>query len=116
VMGTTADYMRHLRTYHSYAEGSIDWSALERDVEIFRGEFHGKTASDLEFGALIDRVFALARNHGIRPVPDMTLMMVGLVTAEGIGKQLEPTSDSFGEVARYLMPILARRGMLPAVA
>ena len=116
VMGTTADYMRHLRTYHSYAEGSIDWSALERDVEAFRGEFHGKTASDLEFGALIERVFAVGRRHGIRPVPDMTLMMVGLVTAEGIGKQLEPTSDSFGEVARYLMPILARRGMLPAAA
>lgn len=114
VMGTTADYVRHLRTYHSYAEGSMDWAALERDVDAFRAEFDGKTASDLEFGALIDRVFTLARRHGIRPVPDMTLMMVGLVTAEGIGKQLDPTSDSFGEVARYLTPILARRGMLVA--
>ncbi len=114
VMGTTADYIRHLRTYHSYAEGSIDWDNLERDVDELREKFNGKTASELEFGALIEHVFAVGRHHGIRPVPDMTLMMVGLVTAEGIGKQLDPASDSFGEVARYLMPILAKRGMLDA--
>lgn len=112
VMGTTQDYVNHLRTYHAYAEGTIDWGSLERDVDVLRAKFQGKTASELEFGALIEHVFAVGRKHGVRPIPDMTLMMVGLVTAEGIGKQLDPTSDSFGEVARYLMPILARRGML----
>ena len=39
--------------------------------------------------------------------------MVGLVTAEGIGKQLAPELDSFNEVANYLMPILLSRGMMP---
>ncbi len=114
VMGTTADYITHLRTYHAYAEDTIAWDELERDVDELRAKFNGKPASELEFGALIEHDFAVGRRHGIRPVPDMTLMMVGLVTAEGIGKQLDPGSDSFGEVARYLMPILARRGMLPA--
>jgi ubiquinone biosynthesis protein len=113
VMGTTQDYVAHLERYHSYAHGTIDWSRLERDVDELRQAFQGKTASELEFGALIERLFALGRRHGVRPVPDMTLMIVGLVTAEGIGKQLDPHSDSFGEVARYLTPILAKRGMLP---
>src|SRR5690606_19718995 len=113
-MGSSADFVRHLRTYHSYVAGSIDWDALQRDVDALHAEFLGRPAAEIEFGALIDRVFALARRHGIRPVPDMTLLIVGLVTAEGLGKQLDPTSDSFGEVARFLMPILARRGMLAA--
>ncbi len=39
-------------------------------------------------------------------------MMVGLVTAEGIGKQLDPDVNSFQEVANFLVPILARRNML----
>ena len=116
VMGDVADLMRHLRTYHSYVEGTVDWAELERDIARFHGQFRKMSARDLEFGTLIDEIFSVGRKHGVRPVTEMTLMMVGLVTAEGIGKQLEPTSDSFGEVARYLMPILARRGMLPAAA
>ncbi|MGF1465573.1 MAG: ABC1 kinase family protein [Sandaracinaceae bacterium] len=116
VMGTTADFVSHLRRYHTYAEGSVDWSRLEEDVEAFTAEFRGKPAHEIEFRKLIDHVFDVARRHGIRPVPDMTLMMVGLVTAEGIGKQLDPQSDSFGHVAQYLLPILARRNLLPAEA
>jgi predicted unusual protein kinase regulating ubiquinone biosynthesis (AarF/ABC1/UbiB family) len=54
----------------------------------------------------------VGRRHGVRPVPDMTLMMVGLVTAEGIGKQLDPDVNSFQEVSNYLIPVLARRNML----
>lgn len=115
-MGSSADFVRHLRTYHSYVAGSIDWDALQRDVDKLHADFLGRPAAEIEFGALIDRVFALARRHGIRPVPDMTLLIVSLVTAEGLGKQLDPMSDSFGEVARFLMPILARRGMLAAAA
>lgn len=114
VMGNADDFVGHLRRYHAYVEGQVDWERLTRDAEALVGEFRGKPASELEFGALIERVFAVGREHGIRPVPDMTLIMVGLVTAEGIGKQLDPKSDSFGEVASYLMPILARRGMLPS--
>lgn len=115
VMGSADDFVAHLRTYHSYVDGTVDWEELTRDAERYVGEFRGKPASELEFGAMIEGVFALARRYGIRPVPDMTLIMVGLVTAEGMGKQLAPESDSFGEVASYLMPILARRGMLPTM-
>ena len=48
----------------------------------------------------------------MRPRPEMKRMMVGLVTAEGIGKQLAPDVNSFQEVTNYLIPVLARRGML----
>lgn len=111
-MGTVDDFMRHLRRYHSYVEGTVDWAELEKDVRAFHGEFLGQSAKDLEFRLLIDRVFAVGRKHGVRPVPDMTLMMVGLVTAEGIGKALDPDVNSFQEVANYLLPVLARRNML----
>ena len=47
---------------------------------------------------------------------EMTLIMVAVITCEGVGKQLDPTSDSLAKIAEYLMPILVRRGMLPAVA
>jgi ubiquinone biosynthesis protein len=110
--GTTEDFMHHLRTYHHYMEGTVDWAELERDVAEFAREFRAMSAKDLEFRVLIDRVFATGRKHGVRPQPEMTLMMVGLVTAEGLGKQLDPDVNSFQEVTNYLIPVLARRGML----
>ncbi|MGE0789937.1 MAG: ABC1 kinase family protein [Sandaracinaceae bacterium] len=114
VMGSSEDFVSHLRRYHSYIDGVVDWDRLTVDAQAYVSGFRGKPASELEFGAMIEGVFALARRYGVRPVTDMTLIMVGLVTSEGIGKQLSPESDSFGEVATYLMPILARRGMLPS--
>jgi ubiquinone biosynthesis protein len=111
-LGTVDDFMRHLRRFHSYVEGSVDWAELERDMRAFHAEFLGRSAKDIEFGKIIDRVFSVGRKHGVRPVPDMTLMMVGLVTAEGIGKALDPDVNSFQEVANYLLPVLARRNLL----
>ena len=78
----------------------------------FNAEYRQRSAAQLEFGDLINRIFAVGRKHGVRPVTDMTLMMVGLITAEGIGKMLDPDVNSFQEVSNYLIPVLARRNML----
>jgi predicted unusual protein kinase regulating ubiquinone biosynthesis (AarF/ABC1/UbiB family) len=58
---------------------------------------------------LINDMFALGRRYNVRPVTDMTLIFVGMITAQGIGKQLEPDVNVFNELARYLMPVLMRR-------
>ncbi len=111
-MGTVEDFMRHVRRFHRYIEGTVNWVEFERDVRGFYEEFHSRSAKELEFGTLIERLFSMGRKYGVRPVADMTLMMVGLVTAEGIGKQLAPDVNSFQEVASYLLPVLSRRNML----
>jgi hypothetical protein len=38
-------------------------------------------------------------------------VFVGLVTAEGIGKQLHPGNNLFQDTAAYLLPLLASRGL-----
>jgi ubiquinone biosynthesis protein len=112
VMGDVADYMRHIRAYHSYMAGSVDWDELEADVRAFSAEWRSLNAAQLELGGLIQKIFDVGRKHGVRPRTEMTLMMVGVVTAEGIGKFLDPEVNSFQEVSNFLIPVLARRGML----
>jgi ubiquinone biosynthesis protein len=116
VMGSTDDYVRHLKTYYLQERPDVDWEAITRDVDAFAKSFRGKTAAQIEAKEMIDRALALGRKHGLRPVTEMTLIMVAIVTCEGVGKQLDPTSDSLAKIAEFLMPILAKRGMLPAVA
>jgi ubiquinone biosynthesis protein len=113
-MGTSEDYVRHLRTYYLRERDDVDWNAVARDVDEFALAFRGKKAAELEAKDIINRALALGRKHGMRPVTEMTLIMVAVVTCEGVGKQLDPTSDSLAKIGEYLMPILMKRGMLPA--
>lgn len=112
VMGDVNDTMHHLRTFHTYVEGTVDWLELEKDIEVFAESYRGRKASELEISDMINDVFSIGRKYGVRPIPDMTLIMVGVVTAEGIGKQLDPESNSMQEMASFLVPVLARRNML----
>ena len=49
-------------------------------------------------------MFAIGRKHRVRPVTDMMLVFVALITAQGIGKMLEPEHNVFGAVATFLIP------------
>jgi len=47
----------------------------------------------------------------VRPVTDMMLVFVALITAQGIGKMLEPEHNVFATVAQFLVPILVKRNL-----
>jgi ubiquinone biosynthesis protein len=107
-MGTPDDLVAHLKRFHKYV-GDIDWEQLRVEVEAFASKFRAQDVSKLEYGELIGEMFAIGRKYRVRPVTDMMLVFVALITAQGIGKMLEPEHNVFGAVAMYLMPILIRR-------
>jgi len=107
-MGTADDIVTHLKRFHTYI-GEIDWAALRTEVEAFAVKFRSKDVANLEYGELIGEMFAIGRKHRVRPVTDMMLVFVALITAQGIGKMLEPEHNTFGSVASFLIPILMKR-------
>jgi ubiquinone biosynthesis protein len=107
-MGKPDDLVAHLKRFHVYM-GEIDWDSLRKDVDEFATRFRAQDIGELDYGNLINDMFALGRRYHVRPVTDMTLVFVGLVTAQGIGKMLEPSVNVFNELARYLLPVLMRR-------
>ena len=108
-MGTPDDIVAHLKRFHTYI-GEIDWAALRVEVEAFAMKFRGANVAKLEYGELIGEMFAIGRKHHVRPVTDMMLVFVALITAQGIGKMLEPEHNVFGAVvAQFLIPILMKR-------
>jgi len=109
-MGDTKDFVNHLKRFHHYMEGT-DWDEIEKDSEGFVAQFRDQNTADLEMGKFINEVFAIARKHHIRPLPDMTLVLVGVVTSEGISKLLDPDVNTFHEMAVFLMPVIAKLGL-----
>lgn len=107
-MGTPDDLVAHLQRFHKYL-GVIDWEALRVEVDAFAKKFRAKDVAKLEYGELIGEMFAIGRKYRVRPVTDMMLVFVALITAQGIGKMLEPEHNVFGAIAQYLLPILMKR-------
>jgi ubiquinone biosynthesis protein len=112
-MGTTKDFVAHIRRFHSY-RGEIDWVSLEKDLDHFLVHFRQQNVAELELGELINEMLGLGRRYRVRPLADMALVMVAMVTAEGIGKQLNPHANLFEDTANFLGPLLAKRAAEPA--
>jgi ubiquinone biosynthesis protein len=107
-MGTPDDLVAHLKRFHTYV-GEIDWVSLRAEVQEFATKFRGQDVAQLEYGELIAEMFEIGRKYKVRPVTDMMLVFVALITAQGIGKMLDPTHNIFTTVAMYLMPVLMKR-------
>ncbi|MEO7731367.1 MAG: AarF/UbiB family protein [Kofleriaceae bacterium] len=134
-MGTPDDLVAHLQRFHTYLGKSdprdatrggvngtalpgqtgresplgIDWEALRVEVSAFASKFRAKDVAKLEYGELIGDMFAIGRKYRVHPVTDMMLVFVALITAQGIGKMLEPDHNVFATIAQYLIPILMKR-------
>jgi ubiquinone biosynthesis protein len=108
-MGSSPDFVNHLKTFHQYMEG-VDWAEVERDVNFFVAKFRSQNVAELEMGQFANQVFALGRKHRVRPLPEMTLVLTGVVVSEGLAKILSPHANSWNEMATFLLPILQKRG------
>ncbi|MBO6940201.1 MAG: AarF/ABC1/UbiB kinase family protein [Deltaproteobacteria bacterium] len=114
-MGTAADMTEHMQRFHTYMDG-VDWETMEKDMASLVGKFRGQTKGELEMGAMFDEMFALGRKYRVRPRTELTLILVGMITAEGVGKMLDPDVDTFAQVAQFITPIVAQRAMARASA
>jgi ubiquinone biosynthesis protein len=110
--GGAHDFRLHLQRFHKYI-GDVDWEGMERDISAFLTAFRAKNTTQLELGGMFNELYALARRYQVRPMPEVVLVMVGIVTAEGIGKQLNPQGNLFASLTAFLMPLIARKGIDP---
>ncbi len=107
-MGSASDFTAHMKRFHSYMEG-VDWAQVEADITVFIQKFRSQNVAELEMGEFANQIFALARKHRVRPITEMTLVLAGVVTSEGLAKILNPTANSWQEIAAFLMPLLAQQ-------
>lgn len=102
-VGTASDLVEHLRRHHRYL-ADTDWDCVARDAEAFVAHVRARPIAELELSTVVGELFAIARKHGIRPMPEMSLVLLGMVTNEGMAKRLDPGADTLAELARFLGP------------
>jgi ubiquinone biosynthesis protein len=109
VMGTPDDMVAHLKKFHVYL-GEVDWDAMRAELVEFAKRWRGLNVKQLDYGAMTGEILALGRNYHVHPVPELSLVIVGVVTSQGIGKMLAPNVDELAEMSKFLLPVIMRMG------
>jgi ubiquinone biosynthesis protein len=108
-MGTPDDTVAHLKRYHVYGE-NVDWEQMRVDLDAFGRKFRVMDVSKLDYGEMVGAILAIGRNYHVHPVPELALLIVGMVTVQGIAKMLAPDVNDFQEMSKFLLPLLMKMG------
>jgi ubiquinone biosynthesis protein len=114
-MGTPDELVDHFRNYHLHGD-QVDWARMRGDFAQFTAKFRAQDLATLDYGAMSNEIMALGRRYHMRPVPKLSLLLVGIVTVQGIGKMLLPDSNDFQAMSAFLLPLLAKAGRPPSDA
>jgi ubiquinone biosynthesis protein len=108
-MGTAEDTLVHLQRYHVYGE-NVNWEQLRAELEEFGRRFRVQDVAQLDYGEMIGEILSIGRRYHVHPVPELALLIVGMVTVQGIGKMLAPEVNDFQEMSKFLVPLLMKQG------
>ncbi len=87
----------------------IDMRAYRDEVSLLAEKYLGKPLKEIEISAMIRDLVQGAMKYGLEIPTDFMLVGKSLMTIEGIGKQLDPDLDVFGEASPYFLDLLKQR-------
>ena len=79
-----------------------DYAAYERDMVAFVDNVRRQGLGNLQVTWEIGRIFDILRRHRIQARSHMTIVNLALMTAEGLGKRLDPDLSLADEALPYL--------------
>jgi len=79
------------------------------EVSMLAEKYLGKPLKEIDLSAMIRDLVQGALKYGIEIPTDFMLVGKSLMTIEGIGKQLDPDLDVFGEATPYFTDLLKAR-------
>jgi ubiquinone biosynthesis protein len=87
----------------------IDMREYRSEVAMLAEKYIGKPLAEIELSAMIRDLVQGAMKYGLEIPPDFMLVGKALMTIEGIGKQLDPKLDVFGEAQPYFLKLMKQR-------
>jgi ubiquinone biosynthesis protein len=87
----------------------VDMREYRAEVSMLAEKYLGKPLKEIDLSAMIRDLVQGALKYGIEIPTDFMLVGKSLMTIEGIGKQLDPDLDVFGEATPYFIELLKAR-------
>ena len=87
----------------------VDMRAYRAEVSILAEKYLGRPLKEIQLSAMIADLVQGATKYGLEIPPDFLLVGKALMTVEGVGKELDPDLDVYGEARPYFVSLLRRR-------
>src|SRR5262249_5347629 len=87
----------------------IDMREYRAEAALLAEKYLGKPLKEVELSAMIRDLVQGAMKYGIEIPTDFMLVGKALMTVEGIGKQIDPDLDVFGEAQPYFFDLMRKR-------
>jgi ubiquinone biosynthesis protein len=87
----------------------VDMREYRAEVSMLAEKYLGKPLKEIEISSMIRDLVGGAIKYGLEIPTDFMLVGKALMTVEGIGKQIDPDLDVFGEAAPYFFDLMRKR-------
>ena len=87
----------------------VDMREYRAEVSMLAEKYLGKPLREIELSAMIRDLVQGAIKYGLEIPTDFLMVGKSLMTIEGIGKQLDPDLDVFGEASPHFFELLKQR-------
>ncbi len=100
--GSVDAIVAHVNQRYEHRMTPADEPEFRAAAKVIIDRYAFGASHEIEFGKWVSEIFALIRRYGIKPKPEFTLIIVGVVTMEGLSKRLDPKLQPFQMMVEYV--------------
>lgn len=90
-------------------EAVVDEEKLAADIADFIFNYENLALKEIQFGALLNDIVTLSREHELMLPPDLTLLFKTLISLEGLGRQLDPDFQMVPHLTPFVKQVIIAR-------
>ncbi len=87
----------------------VDMRAYRAEVGMLSEKYLGRPLKEIDLAAMLTDLIRGATKYGVEIPPDFMLVGKALMTMEGVGKEIDPDLDVFGEARPFFLDLLRKR-------
>jgi ubiquinone biosynthesis protein len=87
----------------------VDMRAYRAEVAMLSEKYLGRPLKEINLSAMIGDLVYGATKYGLEIPSDFMLVGKALMTVEGVGKEIDPELDVYGEARPYFLDLLKKR-------
>ncbi len=91
------------------ATKKVDMREYRAEIALLAEKYLGRPLREIDLSSMLRDLVQAAMKYGVEIPTDFMLVGKAIMTLEGIGKQLDPELDIFGEAQPYFVAIMKKR-------